>query len=156
MGTDIVIALRRWRFPAVERGSAGSSALRVRSVIQCGVLILAVKLVLRTRGFGWTIKWLRRQVEAIPTTELVDLEAVKKCEYRVAMAGALYPGRALCLEQSLVLYYLLRRQGIPVRYCQGVQPHPFLAHAWIDYRGVPLNDVLEHVQQFLLLPDQLP
>lgn len=155
MGTEIMIGLRRRRYPALEQGSA-SSPLHILSVLQCGLLIFAVKLVLRTRGFGWTIRRLRRQVEAISTTELVDLEAVKKCEYRVAMAGALYPGRALCLEQSLVLYYLLRRQGIPVRYCQGVQPHPFLAHAWIEYRGVPLNDVPEHVKQFRLLPDQLP
>ena len=72
------------------------------------------------------------------------------------MAGALYPGRALCLEQSLALYYLLRRRGVPVRYCQGVQPYPFEAHAWVEYGGTPINDVIDHVTLFARFPDQLP
>jgi hypothetical protein len=95
-------------------------------------------------------------MEAGPERTQVDIEAVAATEYAVAMAGALYPGRALCLEQSLALYYLLRRRGVAVKFRMGVQAHPFLAHAWIDYRGVPLNDVPEHVKQFVPLPDQLP
>jgi hypothetical protein len=74
----------------------------------------------------------------------------------VALAGALYPGRARCLEQSLVLYYLLRGRGVAARYCQGVQPNPFQAHAWIEYRGEIITDVEEHVARFARLPDQLP
>lgn len=81
---------------------------------------------------------------------------MKATERAVAMAGALYPGRALCLEQSLVLYYLLRRQRVAVRYCQGIQPHPFEAHAWVEYEGKPLNDVAEHAKLFTRFPDQLP
>jgi hypothetical protein len=80
---------------------------------------------------------------------------VKATEHAVAMAGALYPGRALCLEQSLVLYYLMRRQGVAVNYCQGVQPYPFQAHAWIEYDGEPINDVAEHVKRFARLPEEL-
>ena len=55
-----------------------------------------------------------------------------------------------------MLYYLLRKQGVAVQYCQGVQPHPFLAHAWIEYGGEPINDVPEHVTFFTRLPAQLP
>jgi transglutaminase-like putative cysteine protease len=72
------------------------------------------------------------------------------------MAGALYLGRAKCLEQSLALYYLLRRQGVAVAYCQGVQPYPFRAHAWVEYRGQVINDVPEHARFFARLPEQLP
>jgi hypothetical protein len=130
--------------------------LRVPSVLRCFLLIFVVKVVLGNCGFAWTIRRLRRRLEAIATTEHVDAHAVKACEYRVAMAAALYPGRARCLEQSLVLYYLLRRQGVAVKYCQGVQAYPFQAHGWIEYQGEAINDVGEHVRLFARLPEQLP
>jgi hypothetical protein len=83
------------------------------------------------------------------------MESILATEHSVAMAGALYPGRALCLEQSLVLYYILRRQGVAVRYRQGVIAFPFEAHAWIEYLGEVINDVPEHARRFVPLPDQL-
>jgi hypothetical protein len=135
---------------------AGAAEHRMPSTFVCGLLIFAAKMALRIRGFGWTVRWIRRHVEATAASASVDTSVVKAAEHAVAMAGALYPGRALCLEQSFVLYYLLRRQGVEVQYCQGVQAHPFVAHAWIEYRGQPINDVAEHVTHFALLPAQLP
>ncbi len=142
----------------VEVGSqpAIARAVPVPSVLQCGFMISFVKLMLRIRGFAGTIAWIRRRVADVPEVASVDVEIVKRAEHAVAMAGALYPGRALCLEQSLTLYYLLRRQGIVVRYCQGVQPYPFQAHAWIEHEDEVINDVPEHAKQFARLPDQLP
>lgn len=58
--------------------------------------------------------------------------------------------RANCLQQSLVLWALLRRQGmasdlrIGVRKAEG----KFEAHAWVEYRGCVLNDCQEVRQQF--------
>ncbi len=72
------------------------------------------------------------------------------------MAAALFPGRALCLEQSLTLYVLLRLAGATVRLRLGVQAYPFGAHAWVEYLGRPLNDIEEHVAFFAPLPDVLP
>ncbi len=125
-------------------------------VLQCGFMILAIKAMLKIRGFAWTVDWIRVRVEKIPASTLTTVDTVRAIQWPVAMAAALYPGRARCLEQSLVLYYLLRRRGTSVRYCQGVKPFPFQAHAWIEYRGEPINDVSEHAQQFGRLPDQLP
>jgi hypothetical protein len=130
--------------------------LRIPSVLRCGATIVMVKIALRIWGFGRVITWLRRRVEAVPVTTLDDNVAVQASERAVALAGALYPGRALCLEQSLVLYYLLRRQGVLVEYCQGVISRPFQAHAWIEYRGEVINDIAEHARQFARLPDLLP
>jgi hypothetical protein len=48
------------------------------------------------------------------------------------------------------------RRGVAVRYCQGMHPYPFAAHAWITYRGQVINDVPEHVKHFTPFPDQLP
>jgi hypothetical protein len=119
-------------------------------------MIFALKFALRFCGFGRVIRWIGRRVETIPATAWLDTEAVKAAERAVATAGALYPGRALCLEQSLVLYYLLRRRGVAVTYCHGVTPRPFQAHAWIQYGGEVITDVAEHAKRFLPLPHQLP
>lgn len=144
------------RVPGAGAPGGTARALGVPSVVRAGLMITWVKLLLKTRGFVGTIEWIRRRVESVPPADWADLETVKHAEHAVALAGALYPGRALCLEQSLTLYYLLRQQGIGVKYCQGVQPHPFEAHAWIEYQGEVINDFKEHVRLFARLPVQLP
>lgn len=138
-----------------ERASA-PRGIRVPSVAWCGVLVLSVRIALKVRGFEWTMAWVRRRTTGIPIGAPVRAEALRPVDHAVAMASALYPGRALCLEQSLVLYYVLRRQGVPVKYCQGVRPHPFEAHAWVEYGDLVLNDVREHTKVFARLPEQLP
>lgn len=138
------------------RASADVREPRVPSVVRSGLLIAALKLSLKTRGFAPTIEWIRRRVEPVPRLGDVDPTIVKAAEWSVAMAAAFYPGRAQCLERSLVLYYILRRQGVPVRYCHGVQPWPLISHAWVEYRGEVINDVPERVKEFSRFPDQLP
>jgi hypothetical protein len=58
----------------------------------------------------------------------------------IARAAALLPVRAQCLEQSLALCYCLRRESIPVSLRVGVRPYGFHAHAWVEYRGRPINE----------------
>jgi hypothetical protein len=119
-------------------------------------MIFAAKVLLRTSGFGRTIRYLRRLLASSHASTDVGPAIAQRMERAVATAGALYPGRGLCLEQSLVLYYILRRRGLAAKYCQGVQSYPFTAHAWVEYRGAPLNDVAEHVARLARLPDLLP
>jgi hypothetical protein len=135
---------------------AQTGATTIPSLLRCGFLIFITRVALKSRGFGWTIRWIRQRAAEASGMAPFDPASVKATEHAVAMAAALYPGRALCLEQSLVLYYLLRRQGVPVRFAMGVQAHPFAAHAWVEHRGEPLNDIEEHVRWFTRLPDELP
>jgi transglutaminase superfamily protein len=141
---------------APELVAERDSNVPVPSVARCMLMLFALKLALGTAGFDRTIRWIRRRVESVSTGLAPGAGEIAAVEHSVAMAGALYPGRALCLEQSLVLYYVLRRSGLSVEYCQGVQAHPFLAHAWVEHRGEPINDVPEHVKHFVILPAQLP
>ena len=126
------------------------------SIARCWLLIGWIKFLLRMRGYVATLAWIRRRVEPIPATTSADIGAVRETEYVTAMAGAFYPGRARCLEQSLALYYILRRRGVAAHYCQGVQPYPFQAHAWIEYLDEVINDVPEHALQFARFPRPLP
>lgn len=127
----------------------------IPSVPLCCLMLFVVKAALYVHGFSWTLASIRKRTHLLREhKQATRTEAIAVIERRVALAGALYPGRAACLEQSLVLYYLLRRLTFPARLRLGVQPYPFLAHAWVeDEDGTPVNDVAEHVSWFTPLPD---
>jgi hypothetical protein len=116
------------------------------------MMLALLKASLAVAGFGRTWRWIQRDAERAASFAAshvdADRSSVARVEYVVAMAAALYPGEAACLQRSLLLYWYLRRAGVPVRYCMGVQMYPFLAHAWVEHRGEPINDVPEHVRRF--------
>jgi hypothetical protein len=155
-GTAPETAPPRFASDAAPETVEGTVELRTPGMLRCGLLLVWFKGLLRVRGFLGTLEWIRLRVGRISAGPRAEIETVRAVEYRVALAGALYPGRAKCLEQSLTLYYILRRQGVAAIYCQGVQPYPFQAHAWIEFRGEVINDVPEHTGFFARLPEQLP
>lgn len=136
---------------AVTRGVASTRRTpidEVPSVAGIMLLVALLKLALVVAGFERIWRWIREHAQRAPLRGDVDPVLVTKTEYAVAMAAALYPGRAQCLERSLLLYWYLRRRGVAVRYRMGVQMYPFMAHAWIEWHGQPINDVPEHVKRF--------
>ncbi len=60
----------------------------------------------------------------------------------VTVAAQRGPFRASCLPQSLVLWWLLRRQGIDNELRFGVRKNPdrLEAHAWVELQGTVLNE----------------
>jgi hypothetical protein len=74
------------------------------------------------------------------------------------------PMKATCLPRAIVLWYLLRREGILGEICIGVRKDQkaeriglenFNAHAWVEYGGLVLNDwpgVHQHYVVFEHLP----
>jgi hypothetical protein len=114
----------------------------------CAPVVLAVKLALVVLGFGRTMRvigWLvdGRGECATPPEGWVDAVA-----QGVVTAAVFCPGRVECLEQSIALYYLLRRHGVSAELRFGVRTMPFAAHAWVMHRGVPVNQDLERLEQF--------
>jgi hypothetical protein len=142
--------------PSTADARATRATIRVPTTRQCGLLICVARLALKACGFPRTVAWIRGRVAGVPVAAAPDIAIVRQVEHNVALAAGFYPGRAKCLEQSLVLYYVLRCQGVKVQYCQGVQPYPFSAHAWVEYRNEVINDVEEHVKHFARFPDPLP
>ena len=59
---------------------------------------------------------------------------------RIAAHHGLY--RANCLPQTLVLWLMLRREGIESKICFGARKEEgqFQAHAWVECLGRPLNE----------------
>ncbi|MBA3497315.1 MAG: lasso peptide biosynthesis B2 protein, partial [Gemmatimonadales bacterium] len=89
---------------------------------------------------------LGRRVPAVAVPTPAYLAAVVR---RVDTAAAFFPGRALCLEQSLALYAVLRWAGVGVRLLLGAQPYPFTAHAWVEYEGEPVGESRDRVGKFV-------
>jgi hypothetical protein len=122
------------------------------SVARCALALLGVRARLKARGFGPTVAWARRAAARARGPGLAP-EEVERAAYRVAVAAAFFPGRAVCLEQSLALYLLLRRRGVPAELRIGVQVYPFYAHAWVELHGEPVNEDRETVEKFRALPE---
>jgi hypothetical protein len=121
----------------------------VPSVLFAALILALVKIGLKTTGFSRVLHWIRwRTNPGVAQGAIDEHAAVVATDRAVATAAALYPGRALCLEQSLALYYLLRRAGIGAQFKLGVQPYPFEGHAWVECNGRPVNDLEEHVRLF--------
>jgi len=125
------------------------TATRSPSVITAFAALAATDLALRIFGFARSVAFVRRLSARKPVVEQPLLGMLERTAHTVTVAAAFYPGRALCLEQSLVLYLLLRRRGVNAQLRLGVQPYPFNAHAWVEYRGLPLNEREEIIRQFV-------
>lgn len=124
---------------------------RVPWAAECLLRVAVVRAALKLAGYDRTRRWIDRRIARVAVTGDGDPRIVAATEYAVAMGAAFFPGRAQCLERSLVLYDYLRRRGVAARMRLGVQRYPFMAHAWVEYRGEPINDVPEHVRIFTAL-----
>jgi hypothetical protein len=126
--------LRRYR--SLERPARG---IFLRAV----VLLPLISFCLRLRGFRKTQSFLQR---FLPTTNNVSsVSAIVPLELTVRMVRAAARhsvGHPTCLEESLALWFLLRRHGIEAELRVGVRKdgERFEAHAWVEREGVAFNE----------------
>ena len=128
--------LRRFRkLPAPARGD----------FFRAGMLLPWVAWKLKRRGFEAT----RKSLFESPSNKSNSLNEVESAERaaltaRMVRAAARYGlGNPSCLEESLVLLHLLRRQGIAAQLRIGVKRNAvkFEAHAWVECGGGALNEM---------------
>jgi hypothetical protein len=108
--------------------------------------VAIMDVALRVAGLDRTISFAKR-LAGSRAHAVVDHELSAAVAHRLATAAAFYPRRALCLEQSLALFVLLRRVGVGAVLKIGVQPLPFYAHAWVEVDGQPLNEQHGRIEQ---------
>ena len=122
-----------------------------QGVVAAFVVVSAARASLKFAGFRRTVraaKWLGdRCRNRAPRGEA---EQVARA---VATAAAFFPGRAICLEQSVALHILLRRGGHPAALRVGVQPYPFRAHAWVELGGQPVYENADQLVKFVPFPE---
>jgi hypothetical protein len=103
-------------------------------------LVVWVEAAIRVMPFSRVLARMKRDASGMngaPGTQAEHLRLVRF----VAVAYDVLPFPATCLRQSLVLYGLLERRGVPSRLCLGVAKTgtAFDAHAWIECDGVTLD-----------------
>ena len=124
---------------------------RVPLRLLCAVVLTATRAHLRCFGLRRSISLSRRITSRSVTNHSDPVSAGASAALAVAQVAALFPGRARCLEQSLTLFVVLRWLGVPAQFRLGAQALPFVAHAWVEVSGQPINgesDVLVQVQPF--------
>lgn len=122
-------------------------------VVRCLATVAATRLSLKLLGLRRTVALARRLAGNRPPR--ANAPAPIDCARSVATAAAFFPGRAVCLEQAIALFVVLRRLGYPAALRIGVQPLPFLAHAWIELDGRPLFEAEATSRQFVPFPEAL-
>ena len=117
------------------------------------VLLPFVALSLHLFGMGRTQHVLERLCpQAISRSPEPLWPQVETTARMVAIAAHYSQFWANCLKRSLVLWYLLRRQGIVSELRIGVQQgvEEFQAHAWVEYQNKVLNDTPNVRQLFVM------
>jgi len=127
-----------------------------------------VRISLRWRGFKKTQEWLQGKLPADNSQPAQPQFAPARVEMTCRMVrAAVHYGFSgvTCLEESLTLWYFLRRQSHAAHLRIGVrkQAEKFEAHAWVEVAGTPLNQTEEVHQhyaafksEFSSLPEELP
>jgi hypothetical protein len=111
-------------------------------------LLPVVAISVSLRGMQFTqAMLLRLPLQILVGTDPVE-SRVRATVRLVRVAVSYHHLWTNCLKQSLVLWILLRSQGILSELRIGVQRESgkFTAHAWVEYQGIVLNDS-DDVQQ---------
>lgn len=117
------------------------------------LLLLRVGFSLRRHGFQRTRKRLAerlgRESAGVRQGKQNPDDVPRVC--RMLNAAARYSfGHPTCLEQSLVLWYLLQRRGVSANLRIGVKKSNgnFEAHAWVELEGTALNQTADAHQHY--------
>jgi hypothetical protein len=86
-----------------------------------------------------------------------QLQIIKDSVRRVQLASRYTPS-ARCLQRSLILWALLRQQGIEAELKIAAKKNSptFEAHAWLEYQGHVLNDASNVQQHFAVFNQPTP
>jgi len=116
------------------------TAADYRTAIEVLRLAVWVEAAIHLMPFSRVLERVRR--DASRPSDGPDAHAEYQRLLRFVMvAYDVLPFPATCLRQSLVLYALLERRGVPSRLCLGVAKQgPALdAHAWIECDGITFD-----------------
>jgi hypothetical protein len=144
------------RLSALERTPRGI-------FLRAAILLPLISLSLRLRGFRKTQASLQKSLTH-PTSAAERGTSDRAGETARMVRAAVRHctvGHPTCLEESLVLWWLLGRQGIASELRIGVrkQGDKFEAHAWVERDGAALNEpeaLHEHYAAFDAALSSLP
>ena len=127
---------RRFRkLPPSERGRV-LRAMAILPLTEAGLRVVGFR---RWKQFIERFSSPSRRRNLEPAAQLEIAEKITRASHSAERHGL---GTPNCLERSLALWWLLRREGIEAELHIGARKteSQFEAHAWVEWRGVVLND----------------
>jgi hypothetical protein len=128
--------------------------------LEAALGLTATWIALRTLGFR---RWKRvlespaiRKKTSAPAAEVPMRVITNVVRMEEAAARNLFFDTN-CLEQSLVLWWLLQKRGVPADLLIGARKdaNRFEAHAWVEFAGAPLNSTGEGHLHFVPFEEQI-
>lgn len=117
------------------------------AVAKTMVLLPAVRVLLSIRGYRQTMRLLTASLPPASAAEVDDVPPqIAEISSAVTTVAALVPFRSRCLARSITIWWLCGRCRYEVDVLIGVAPPEgdrLPAHAWAEYRGLPLNDTFD-------------
>jgi len=128
---------------------------------RAAMLLPLVRWSLRLRGYGATFALLQKRIpsQAANLESPPDARDKVQATCRMVRAAMRYSlAEFTCLEESLTLWYLLRKQGIHACLRIGVRKEneKFEAHAWVEQAGEALNQPDEMHRHYAAFEQDLP
>ena len=128
-------------------------------LLQAAVLMPMTALAVRLIGFKyWTAMLCRFAPPPVWWQRYEDPQPKARRLARLVRAAALRgPWKANCLQHSLALWCILRRNDIDSHLRIGARKdgEKFEAHAWVELEGTPLNDDPEVRERFAPFPGDM-
>ena len=132
--------------------------LLFQSILLLPLIHLALLLLgyARLRAVMERLAPLRSPEETL--SEIASIKRAREIARMVSIAAVHGLYKATCLRKSLLVWWFLRREGLPGQLCFGVRMfHSKLeAHAWVEYNGIVINDSANIHEQYQALQDVLP
>jgi hypothetical protein len=146
----------------LQRFSALDSKARA-IFLRAAMLLPVISLSLRIRGFRATQQSLQNfsffsKAEKRFPENVTDSERVGLAVRMVNAAARHGWGRPTCLEKSLGLWWLLRREGITssVRIGARKAGGKLEAHAWVEFEGAALNEPADEHRHYATFDAAFP
>jgi len=128
-------------------------------LLKLWLLLPLVAVLLRLLDYPRTLRLLSRWLPAAPLqneSPEASLPYALRLGRLTRIAGRYVPTNGSCLRQSLLVWWLLRRKGLPAELRIGVSKQEgFSAHAWVEVASQPVNDAPDVTERFAPFDDSL-
>jgi hypothetical protein len=133
------------------------SAAQWRVVVISTVLLAPIQVMLKSRGLKRTASSLAARSDR--PLGVADTRVASEMADAVSLVAGRKMVGALCLGRSLLLWYLLRRRGMDAELVVGAKSpvdEAWMAHAWVELDGLPVNDAPDVRQNYASFDLGLP
>ena len=136
------------------RALARLRAIEYVELVEAQGSLLWAQLLVATRPRGRLVTEAGATPEpSVPSpARMARAERLARAVHRASRYGVFQPG---CLPRAMALSRLLDRRGLTARLCVGVRRDgaELIAHAWVEYGGIPLGEAPGHVRSFSPIAD---